>query len=146
MMAQAQQAQQQQQIQLQAQLSQIQGQLKSAQEAAGDKRKQIIQKEKLSGEHMLMMQQLINASILENQANGTPIPNYVQTLMNNQNIIDLQKQYQQIEELENQLAATDLQMQQLAQQGQVAQLQQQQQGGGQTQQGQGQPQQQPQAA
>lgn len=136
MMQQAQQAQQQQQIQLQAQLSQIQGQLKSAQEAAGDKRKQIIQKEKLSGEHMMSLQELINAALIEQMKTGASIPPYVQNLIDNQNIVSLQKQYEQIEQMENQLAETDLKMQQLAQQQAQAQGQQQ----GAPQQGQPQPQ------
>lgn len=146
LMQQAQAAQQQQQIQLQAQLSQIQGQLKAAQESAGDKRKQIIQKEKMSGEQMAQLQDLINQSLLLAQQGKGDVPKYVQSLIDNQNIISLQKQYEQIEQLEQQLQENDLQMQKLAQQQQVSQLQQQQQGGGQPGQGQPQPGQQQQQA
>lgn len=103
-----QQAQQQQQAT--AQLTQAQIQAKQADEANKDKRTLMINQNKAQSDYMLKLQELINASIIEFQTNGTPIPSYVQNLMDNQHALQLQQQQEQIDMMENELQISDMQM------------------------------------
>lgn len=139
-MAQAQQQAQQQQAQLTMQQTGQQMKAKAAIDAEGDKRAMIKEDRKLSGQHRLKVQDLINQSLLLAQQGLGEVPSYVQVAIDKQLQGHILDQETQIEAMENALAASDLQMQQQVQQ-QAAQAQQ-----GQQQQGQNQQQQQPTAA
>jgi hypothetical protein len=136
--AQAQQAQAQQQQQATMDLQKQQAADKLKSEQASDKRAMIKETTKINGEHTLLIQQLINAALLEEQKEGKPIPSYVQIAINKQLQAHVLETEQQIQAMEEQLQQHDLEVMSQAQQQQM----QQQQG----QQGQAQPQGQPQAA
>lgn len=115
---------QQQQQQATAQLQDQQAQAKSQQDEAVDQRAMAMTKAKTNGDHVLLIQQLINAALLEQQATGAPLPTYVQLAINKQLAAHIPDQLNQIEEMENQLQENDLQM--LGQQQAMAQQQSQQ--------------------
>jgi hypothetical protein len=129
--AQAQQQAAQQQQQATQALQAQQAQAKAMQEQASDKRAMIKETTKINGEHTLLIQQLINAALLEEQQTGKPIPSYVQLAINKQLESHVLETEQQIQAMEEQLQQHDLQMMGQAQQAQGGQQQ-------------GQPQQQPQ--
>ncbi len=99
-----------QQQQATAQLSMGQAQAAAAQASEADKRKMIIDQNKIQGDHMLKLQDLINGAVLESMKTGAPIPQYVQNLIDNQNVIQLQQQQAQIDAMENELQIADLDM------------------------------------
>jgi hypothetical protein len=127
MAQQAQMQTQQQQQQATAELQQQQQQAKAQQDDANDKREIGKVTTKTNGDHLLLIQQLINAAILENQKTGQPIPAYVQAAINKQLQSHVDDQLNQIEALENGLQEHDLTMltiqQQQAQQQQAQQPQ-----------------------
>lgn len=123
-----QQATQQQQQATQA-LQAQQMQMKAQSEQASDKRAMIKETTKINGEHTLLIQQLINAALLEEQQTGKPIPSYVQLAINKQLESHVLETEQQIQAMEEQLQQHDLNMmQQQQQQNQPAPGQPQQQG------------------
>ena len=121
---QIQQAQAQQQQQATAQQAQMQMQMKAQQEAASDKREVVKVDKKASGEHMNMLQALINDAIKINMETGAPIHPYVQNLIDNQHQLQLNQMEMQIKQMEEGLEEHDLQMTQVAQQQQMQQAQQ----------------------
>ncbi len=59
---------------------------------------------------MLKLQELINAAVVESMKTGAPIPQYVQNLIDNQNVLQLQRQGEQIDMMENELQISDMEV------------------------------------
>lgn len=131
----AQQAQEQQAQQQQKATADLQAQQandKAKQDELDGKREMAKTVTKTNGDHMLLIQQLINAALLEQQKTGQPLPPYVQSAIDKQLQSHIIEQEDQIQQLENSLQETDLQVMGQQQQ-QAIQAQQQQQSQQQTQ-------------
>lgn len=121
--AQMEMAQQQQQQQATAQLQQQQAEATQASEVQTDKREMAKGKAKADSEYMLKLQDLINNAIIASMQYGTPIPPYVQNLMDNQAQLQLAQMQFHIQQAEEELELTDLQVSQQAQQAGIQQAQ-----------------------